>query len=527
MAAAERKPVINEAVCENCGDCSAQSGCIAIEPVETELGRKRRINPTSCNVDLSCLKGFCPSFVTVAAGTEKASSDAGWRDREAELSADLPEPDPASVPLPWRGLFAGIGGGGIVTAGAIVAHAAALEGWAVSTLDFTGLAQKNGAVVSHVQIGRAGQLDVVRIPLAEADMLLAADLAVAAGTAVLDRCAPDAAVVGNMDLAATAAFKTDAWMRIDAGLHRRAIEAQTGPERSRYLRAQSVAEKLFGQAQAMNTLLLGMAWQLGRVPVSRAALLQAIEYNGAAVAMNLSAFQWGRILAERPSLADEILAGERHAPPPAGLAALIELRAAHLAAYQDAAWADLYRARVAEAERAETAAVGRPGRFARSAAEGWFRAMSPKDEYEVARLHAASSYAPGARPMFHMAPPLITRVDPATGRRRKIGVPGWLALPLFRALRHGKALRGTRLDLFALQADRRMERALLERHAADMAMLCETLRPETLDAAAELAALPDRVRGYGPVKEAQLRAASVRREALLAEVGRAEAMHAA
>ena len=514
LAAAERSPIINEDVCENCGDCSTQSGCIAIEPVETPLGRKRRINPTSCNVDLSCLKGFCPSFVTVAGPPQAPRAEHGWEQRETELAAGLAEPDAASVSMPWRGLFAGIGGGGIVTAAAIVAHAASLEGSAVSTLDFTGLAQKNGAVVSHVQIGHAGDLDVVRIPLAEADMMLAADLAVAAGAGVLERCRPGTAVVGNMDLAATAAFKKDPWQRIDAGLHRRAIDATTGGNDGAYLRAQSLAETLFGQSQAMNTLMLGLAWQRGHVPVGHAALMQAMEFNGAAVGMNKRAFLWGRILAVRPELADEVLAGETHAPPPEALADLIEQRAGHLAAYQNQAYAALYRHRVEAAAQAETAAIGRAGRFARAAAEGWFRAMSPKDEYEVARLHALARYAPGAKPVFHMAPPLVTRTDPATGRRRKIGVPGWLAIPLFRVLQHGRTLRGTRLDLFARQADRRMERALLDQYASDMDNL--RLRPDALDHAVELAGLPDRVRGYGPVKEAQFRAAQLRRDALLA-----------
>ncbi|MBV8590028.1 MAG: indolepyruvate ferredoxin oxidoreductase family protein, partial [Acetobacteraceae bacterium] len=206
-----RHPVINETVCENCGDCSVQSGCIAIEPVQTELGRKRRINPTSCNVDLSCLKGFCPSFVMVDGPPQAARAHSRWEEREQELAAGLTEPVLPDSDV-WRGLFAGIGGGGIVTAAAVLCEAAHLEGRGVRGLNFTGLAQKNGAVVSHVQIGRPNKLDVVRIPLGEADLMLAPDLAVSAGPGVLERCRSNAAVVGNIDLIATSAFKHDPWL---------------------------------------------------------------------------------------------------------------------------------------------------------------------------------------------------------------------------------------------------------------------------------------------------------------------------
>ncbi|HET6305976.1 MAG TPA: indolepyruvate ferredoxin oxidoreductase family protein, partial [Rhodopila sp.] len=282
MAQPEQHVVINEAVCENCGDCSAQSGCIAIEPVETELGRKRRINPTSCNVDLSCLKGFCPSFVTLPGAPAAAGADGRWQAREAELASSLPVPEVPVLGV-WRGLFAGIGGGGIVTSGAVLAMAAHLEGRAVKTLDFTGLAQKNGAVVAHVQIAaEEAALDVVRIPLGGADVMLAADLAVGCQAGVLERNGRSAVVIGNMDLAATAAFKRNAALSIDAVLHRRTIEKVVDAGRSVWLHGVRLAERLFGNAQAMNTMLLGMAWQRGLVPVGEAALLQAIELNGAA-----------------------------------------------------------------------------------------------------------------------------------------------------------------------------------------------------------------------------------------------------
>ena len=515
LAAAETRVVINEAVCENCGDCTAQSNCIAIEPVQTDHGRKRRISPTSCNTDLSCLKGFCPSFVTTTSDAPTGVVDhaALWAAREAALAAGLTNPVLPSAEQPWRGLFAGVGGGGIVTCGAIVAMAAHLEGRQVSTLDFTGLAQKNGAVVSHVQIADAG-LDVVRIPQREADLLLAADMAVGAGTEVLGRCKRDAGAIGNLDLQPGSAFIRERDLVLDAGLHRRAIARQVSVERSRFLHGAALAERLFGNAQAMNTLLLGLAWQLGLVPVGHGALLRAMELNGTAVALNRRAFLWGRILAANPALADEIM--QDRAPLPDGLDALVARRAAELVEYGNAGLAARYRDLVGAVQAREGAVAGAPGALSRAVAEGYYRVLAVKDEYEVARQHAAASY--GDAPVFHMAPPLLSRVDPATGRRRKVAIPGRIALPLFRLLRHGKALRGTPLDVFGWQAERRVERGLIAEYEADVRHALDRLRPDTLAVAAALAAIPMDVRGFGPVRAASLAASRPRRDALLAEL---------
>ncbi len=367
LAEATRSVQINADVCENCGDCSVQSACIAIEPEETPLGRKRRISPTACNVDLSCLKGFCPSFVTVAGPPRAPDADPHWAEREAALAEGLPAPC-LSERAPWRALFAGIGGGGVVTAGKILAMAAHLEGRAVQTLDFTGLAQKNGTVVAHLQIGEPDQLDVVRIALGGADVMIAADLAVGAGPNVLERCGAQAVVIGNLDLAATAAFKFDPHLKIDAGLHRRTIERVSDAASSQYVHGVRLAERLFGNAQAMNTLLLGIAWQKGLIPVGEAAILRAIELNGAAVKLNRRAFLWGRILAHRPEIAAAIVNPEQ-AGPPADLDALIADRAARLTAYQDARYAARYRDFVAEARARETTGSGTPGPLTRAVAE--------------------------------------------------------------------------------------------------------------------------------------------------------------
>ncbi len=511
MAQAETRVMINTDVCENCGDCTVQSNCIAIEPVDTDHGRKRRISPTSCNTDLSCLKGFCPSFVTSSAAAPPPVMDhaALWQARETELSAGLTEPalTPAKT---WRGLFAGIGGGGIVTCGQIVAMAAHLEANQVSTLDFTGLAQKNGAVVSHVQFGESS-LDVVRIPRGEADLLLAADLAVAAAADVLGHASRQAAVIGNLDLQAGAGFLRDRDLNVDAGLHRRAIDRSTPQGRSLYLHGSAISERLFGTAQAVNTLMLGIAWQNGALPLGQASLLRAIELNGTAVALNHRAFLWGRLLATTPSLADEIMADTAKLPD--DLPSVIARRTEEIAAYGGRRLARRYRRLVDAAAKRETDLAGAPGDFARAVAEGWYRALAYKDEYEVARLHAAADY--GGDATFHLAPPLLTRTDPATGRKRKIAISGRLALPLFRILRHGKALRGTPLDPFGWQAERRQERGLIRQYEADLRAILPALRRDTLDPAAELARLPIDIRGFGPIKAASFAAAATRRDALL------------
>jgi indolepyruvate ferredoxin oxidoreductase len=511
LAAAEVAVAINPDVCEGCGDCSVQSQCIAIEPLETDLGRKRRISPTACNTDLSCLKGFCPSFVTAKGGFPKAAPDARWAALEADLAPTLPEPIAARLDTPQKMLFAGIGGGGIVTAGAVVALAAHLEGSAVRTLDFTGLAQKNGAVVSHVQVAReADALDVVRIAEGEASLLVAADLAVAAGADVLHRCGAAAAVVGNLDLAPTAGFVFDRDQAIDAGLHRRVIARATDADRSVFLHAGRIAEKLFGNAQAMNTVLLGLALQRGLLPVGLAALTHAITLNGTAVALNHRALLWGRLLAVRPELVEEVL-GTRAVTR--SLAELIADRAARLTAYQDAAYADRYRAALAPLATA-------PEALARAAAENLFKVMAYKDEYEVARLHlaAADGFGDPKALGFHMAPPLLTRTDPATGRRRKIAIPGRIALPVFRVLARMKGLRGTVLDPFGRQADRRIERALIDSYLDDLVLIARAHNRAALDTCLALAQIPAAIRGFGPVKHAAYEAAMAKRETLRAAI---------
>jgi indolepyruvate ferredoxin oxidoreductase len=296
-------------------------------------------------------------------------------------------------------------------------------------------------------------------------------------------------------------------------LHRRTIEKVTDGKRSLWLHGVGVAERLFGNAQAMNTMLLGMAWQRGLVPVGEAAILRAIELNGAAVKLNKRAFLWGRILGHQPALMQQILEGVIDGPP-AELDALIRHRAKALTGYQSKRYARRFEALVQEVVARETAVMGAPGRLSRAAAEGLYRVMAYKDEYEVARLHAAAKY--GAKPAFHMSPPLVRGIDKATGRRRKIAIPGWIGLPLFRVLRYGKLVRGSAVDPFGYQEERRQERALVDQYSGDLRLVLAGLTPANFNTAVALAELPDLIRGFGPVKDANRAKAGARRTELLA-----------
>jgi indolepyruvate ferredoxin oxidoreductase len=513
------RAVINELVCEGCGDCSAVSNCIAVAPLETPFGRKRRIDQSSCNADLSCVKGFCPSFVTVEGGTPRAPR----RDGAAPAPADPPDPAPQPLTRAWNIFLAGIGGTGVVTTSQILAMAAHLDGRAVLCLDQTGIAQKNGAVVSHLRIAPdRADLDAVRIGAGQTDLLLGFDMVVAASTRALATLARDRsrAVVDDA-VAPTAGFLRDGAIDFRAAAMRRAIgDAAAGAD---FLPATALATERLGDAIAGNMVLLGAAWQKGLVPVSRAAIERAIELNGVAAAANRAAFAWGRALA-----AGRAAAPPPETPPPETLDATIERRAEFLAGYQDAAYAARYRALVARARAAEGARL--PGRedFAMAVARNAFRLMAYKDEYEVARLHRDPGFAARLDALFagpyrlryHLSPPFVRRRDPRTGAPAKLAFGSWMR-HVFRPLAALKFLRGTPFDPFGMTADRRLERRLLAEYLADIDALCAALDARTHPVAVAIAALPERIRGFGHVKRAAAEAAGRERADLLARLAAA------
>ncbi|MEW6639120.1 MAG: indolepyruvate ferredoxin oxidoreductase family protein [Pseudomonadota bacterium] len=519
MADPQRFAVINDLVCEGCGDCSVASNCLSVEPKETPFGRKRRINLSTCNKDFSCLDGFCPSFVTVEGGTRRRrTTDVSSLVARAEA---LLSPTPAALDKPFDLLVTGVGGTGVITIGALIAMAAHLEGKGATVLDFTGFAQKFGPVLSYLRIAaRPQDIHQVRIDDGAADALIGCDVVVSSS--------PKASTTYHAGMRAvvnTAEMPTGDIVRqrdadLAVGSRLAALRRTIGEAALATLDANALAERLCGDTVFANMIMLGAAWQLGLVPVSLAALMHAITLNKVEVERNKAAFAIGRLAAADP----QALAPAATAPASETLDELIARRAAFLADYQDAAWAQRYRTTIDRVRTAEqplgtqtlTAAVAR----------SLFKLMSYKDEYEVARLHLATSFADmlkhefegDVRLAYHLAPPLLPLGKDARGRPRKIRIGGWLRGP-FRLLAALKGLRGTALDPFGYTAERKMERALIGWYEDLIALLLRELPTRGAAALLPLATAAMDIRGYGPVKDkavAEVRARVDRLTAALA-----------
>ncbi len=524
----DRRVVINEAVCEGCGDCSVVSNCISIEPVETELGRKRRINQSSCNKDYSCVLGYCPSFVSVRGGQLRKVTSEAVETGDGEIFAGLPDPGAAACTEPFNIYVAGIGGTGVITVGALLGMAAHLEGRGCLLLDVTGLAQKNGPVASHVRIAEdPDALHATRISKGAADLLLGCDIVVASGAEGLTRLSPErTTAVVNSHVAPTADFASSPDLDLSSRGMEQAIEGAVGG-RSHFVSATRLATALLGDAIGANLFLLGYAYQLGRLPVGAPALERAIELNGRAVDMNKRAFAWGRLAAHDPAAVEDL------ARPPGGspsgeerledLESIVEHRAALLEDYQSRRWADRYRGLVERVARRERECVPGSERLACSVARYAAKLMSYKDEYEVARLYSngdferqlAREFEGDFQIQLHLAPQMLFPKDPETGRALKIGVGPWV-LTAFRWLAKLRFLRGTRLDPFGWHAHRRLERGLITEYEQTVAELLDGLRPENLDLAVEIASLPEGIRGFFDVKERTLEDARDKQRQLMA-----------
>ncbi|NML30523.1 indolepyruvate ferredoxin oxidoreductase family protein [Paraburkholderia antibiotica] len=513
--------VIHPDVCEGCGDCSVQSNCIAIEPLDTERGRKRTVNQSSCNKDLSCTKGFCPSFVTVEGLAPRKPDRARIESIEPALREQLAAPLPVSPEIERhaRIVVTGIGGTGVVTIGAILAMAAHLEGRGASTLDFTGLAQKNGAVLSHVQIASSrGEIATSRIETRSANVLLGCDAVVAASPDALSRVVHHGThAVVNTHITPTAEFVKHGDLAIGESAYRRTIESALGdvsPAISAFWNCNAAAEAIFGDAIASNMMMVGFAYQRGLIPLSEAAIHRAIELNGASVAMNQRAFLWGRLIAHDPTLLDKVSRVPDSQEAPFELDAFVAARIDDLTAYQNAAYAKRYAQLVTKVKDEEARVNGACGALTEAVARSYYKVLTYKDEYEVARLHTdgsfkrrlAAQFEGDAKLTYHMAPPVLSRKDSTTGRRSKRAFDGRWMQPLLAVLKHGKVLRGTLADPFARQSDRRMERALIREFEDDVQLALSTLAPHSLKTAIDLAALPMSVRGFGIVKENNYRA---------------------
>ena len=522
----DKRVIINELVCEGCGDCGVKSNCVSVQPVETEFGRKRRIDQSSCNKDFSCVNGFCPSFVTVhGAKRKKAEGIAGAADPLDGV------PQPALFELDdrgWASIIDGIGGTGVVTIGAIIGMAAHLEGKGSGLIDMAGLAQKGGAVYSHMRVARSPEdISAIRVSAGKADLVLGCDLVVSGSRKVLSAVrGGETLFIANTAEVMPGDFARSADYSLPSERIKRAITKAAGEERTFFFDATATASALFGNSLGANMFMLGAACQRGGLPVSADAVERAIELNGQAVSMNIAAFRWGRRAAHDPafvrSLVDET--GRSDAPQPQSLDAIIARRAAFLADYQDAAYAERYRAGVDAVRRAEQRASPGSTAVSQAAARGLFKLMAIKDEYEVARLYTDGSFrkqlekefAGYDRLEFHLAPPILGRKD-ADGKPRKSRFGPW-TMTGFKLLARMKRLRGTAFDLFGRSAERRMERQLLADYENDLSAIAGGLTAERIEAAVALASLPELIRGYGHVRAASAARAAGERARLLARL---------
>jgi len=489
--------------------------------LETELGRKRTIDQSSCNKDYSCVKGFCPSFVTVEGGQLRKPSK-----RTAGAPINLPAPVLPTLSRPYNVLITGVGGTGVVTIGALMGMAAHIESKGVVILDMAGLAQKGGAVMSHVRLAEHPEaIHSARVANGQADLVLGCDLMVAASKDTLSAIdnARTVAVL-NTDVAPTGNFAQNPdWQAKPEALLKK---VQDAVRHSDTVDASRIATALMGDAVATNVFMLGFAWQKGLIPLEEASLLKAIELNGTAIDMNKAAFAWGRQAALDIATARSAAGLDKSTtivmmpPRTPTLEALLADRMQRLAAYQDAAYAERYGSFAREVATAEMAAVG-TDRLAREVGVSLYKLMAYKDEYEVARLYVDSGFFEKVgrqfegdyQLRFHLAPPLLSRKD-ANGHLIKSQYGPWVATA-FKWLAKAKGLRGTALDVFGYTQERRTERALIGAYMQLMREVVGKITSESAATALELARLPQTVRGFGHVKEENLAAARIRQAKLL------------
>jgi len=519
-----KRVVINEMVCEGCGDCSVKSNCLSVEPLETEFGRKRTINQSSCNKDYSCLNGFCPSFVTVEGGRLRKGKSAA-----RDLGEDFPplaEPALPALSSPYGILVTGIGGTGVITIGQIVGVAAHLEGKGVTVLDMSGLAQKYGAVMSHVQIAAGPeQMHATRIATGGAELVLGCDLVVSASTESLEKMATARTrALVNASVTPTAEFvRNPNWQLPGSDLQK---DIADSCKQAEFVPAAEVATGLMGDAIATNMFMLGYAYQKGWIPISGASLERAIELNGVAVDFNRKSFLWGRRAAvdlekvKRIAIPAEVIPIEQHLSR--NLEELVERRAKFLAGYQDERYAARYRALIEKTGKIEKDRVNST-RLTEAVARYYAKLLAYKDEYEVARLHAEAGFRAKIEGMFegdyrvvyHLAPPLLARKDPTSGEPRKIRFGSWV-FPVFKILSTLRVLRGTAFDPFGYTEERRTERALIREYEETIERLLAGLTAQNHALAVQIASIPEEIRGFGHIKARSIAPARKKRDELLA-----------
>lgn len=514
----DKRVFINPLVCEGCGDCSVKSNCLAIVPDDTVFGRKRQIDQSSCNKDFSCLKGFCPSFVTVHGAQLKSpmQSTASPKNTADALLAGLPEPETFQLAKPFSGVIAGIGGTGVVTIAAVLGMAAHLESKACGIIDMAGLSQKGGAVLSHIKIAETPEdIQAIRVAAGGADFILGCDLVVTGSAGVLAMMDPDKTNAAINDQETMPAdFTRNPDYQLPARRLRQNISKRLKPASGQLVEATALARALTGDAIGANLLLLGYACQKGYLPVSAEAIERAIRINGVAVDNNIAAFRWGRRAAHDLKSVRTQAFPPTHSVSPQTLETLdemVEFYVRELTAYQNAAYAERFRSLVDHVRNHVEGFGSKGDKFARAIAQSYFKLLAYKDEYEVARLYTdgrfkqalAEQFESHSRLAFHLAPPVLGRKDAATGVALKKDFGSWM-LPLFGVMARFKFLRGTIFDPFGHTAERKLERRLISDFEALTAQILSHIGAENLDAATELAGLAQKIRGFGHVKSASI-----------------------
>jgi indolepyruvate ferredoxin oxidoreductase len=525
---------INELVCEGCGDCGVQSNCVAIVPVETDFGRKRAIDQTACNKDYSCLKGFCPSFVTVTGGSVKGKDGGTHPVPPLPDLSNIPLPAETVLERPYSMVITGIGGTGVITLGALVGMAAHMENKGVGIIDMSGLAQKGGAVAVHMRIAKTpAAIKAIRASAAGADLVLGCDLVVAASNTVLGVVNEGVTtVIANDHETMGGDFTRDPDLHLPSEDMRDALARFAGKDATHFIDAHATTKALLGETMSANVFMLGYAWQAGAVPVSLEALEEAIRLNAVSVDRNLDAFRWGRLARHHPQALENILNSVTQLPSARTrqptLDEMIERRVEFLTQYQNEAYAERYRARVEAMRKLELERMPSSSALMKAVLRGLFKLMAVKDEYEVARLFSDDSFrrelernfSGDLKVTYHLAPPILARKDPLTGRPAKRRYGPSMAR-LFRLLARARGLRGTWLDPFRYSEDRKLERQLLADYEKSLDEIAARLTPDNHGIAVELAFLPQSIRGYGPVKKAAAETANRRRDELLAALASA------
>jgi indolepyruvate ferredoxin oxidoreductase len=521
----DKRVIINELVCEGCGDCGVKSNCVSVQPLETEWGRKRRIDQSSCNKDYSCLKGFCPSFVTVHGARPRRGKGIAEGDMPA-----LPAPASPAMDKPYGIIVTGVGGTGIVTIGGVLGMAAHLEGKGVGIIDMAGLAQKGGAVYSHIRIAKSpDDIHAIRMAAGGCDLVLGGDMVVAGNKKVLATVKHGATrIIANLAEFLPGDFTRNADFSLPTERLKRSLVGAAGRDNVSFIDASRLATALLGNSIASNIFLVGYAYQQGAIPLSAEAIEQAIEMNGEAVAMNQAAFRWGRRAALDPAGIEALVAPSAQTQDDnrrlsQSTEEVVARRVAFLTDYQSARYARRYRRLVERVKQAEEARAPGCNGLTEVAARNLFKLMAYKDEYEVARLYTDGTFlkqvesafeGDNLRFEFHLAPPLLAKPDKATGEPKKISFGPWM-LTAFGLLKRFRFLRGTPLDPFGYAAERRTERRLIADYTAVLDEIAAGLTPDNHAVAVGLAAIPDKIRGFGPVKERHLKAAKADQAALL------------